>query len=116
MSKRLILAGSIVGLLVTAAALPANVAHTNRVRFGTTAIVRCEYPAVASLPSRVAAVEVKGPGTPRVAPDMSCAEAFNVLMNAGFELVHSVALPQVQGSDVDASDLTMWRNQFGTGI
>jgi hypothetical protein len=99
---------------LVATALAAGAAQAARVKEGTTLIVKC----VASGPglsTRVAGVEVAGQRPPSVDPEMSCAEAFNALANAGFKLVHSWQGAAAADGSVDAADYTVWRSNFGAG-
>jgi hypothetical protein len=92
------MSGRFVGIIsmavvALAAALTADAAQADRLKFGTTVIVKCTYlndPNEPGFKSLVAGIEVAGPRASRIQIHTSCSDMFNTLMNAGFNLVHSV--------------------------
>jgi hypothetical protein len=97
--------GRIPVLVLVAVALTAGAARAAGDRGGTTIIIKCVYVNDPGFTTRVAGVEVAGPGRQPAVLGTTCAEAFNALMDAGFKLVHSGKIP----GSVDTADYIVWR-------
>ena len=100
---------SMVAIVLAVTALTADTVQAMRMKKGTTVIVKCTYPNDGGFATQVAGVEIAGPRPPGFVTDitdMTCAEAFNRLNNAGFKLVHSGPIAQ----NVDGDDFLLWQS------
>ena len=98
-------------LILMAVALTAGAAQADK-KEGTTVIVKCLYVNDSGFATRVAGVDVAGSREAHFVLGMSCAQAFNALMDAGFTLVHSGKIPTTSGGVVDAADYVVWRRSL----
>jgi len=84
----------------------------------TTVLLSCEYVVADSLTTQVAGSEIAGAIDAALAAALatrpSCAEANAALAGTGLRLVSAAAAPAASG--VDASDLAVWRSNFGSGL
>lgn len=116
MKRGTIITTSMVSLALTGALAGSGADAQSRER-GATVILKCQYLAGEDFRTTVAGVEVAGAVGRRLlaslAPGVSCAEAFNWLGEAGYEIVHSTT--RSGDGVVDAADYTVWRSNFGAG-
>lgn len=115
MSFKLIAVTSVAAVVLSAAALTMVSTQAQVLRGGATVTIKCLYhsEAAGGFRSAVAGIETGGRVNRRVseslAADMSCTAAYNVLADAGFDLVHSTGAPAAGDSDVQAADYVVWR-------